>query len=246
MWQVLLQLSYSEGVGCVCRVFGNLVTIDISALPAKVNTTYIHVCGDNCSFVEYLDMVEFVPGELCNASCAANEVSWAASNLMLPVNVSACNSDCQRQHEAFMSRSQSANVAMLAPAQAPAPEAINSQQHRKLQEYVLVQLPYSDCHGDNGQLCAPQWEENTPACWENEAECKNCPVPAADHPEVNCWVGVYVDLSGTPDSRTCTNCADAVKMADAVNAANNNPGNSGSINWGQVITGALQVAIALG
>ncbi|KAL3156559.1 hypothetical protein ABBQ38_000849 [Trebouxia sp. C0009 RCD-2024] len=67
-------------------VFGNLLTIDISALPATVNTRYIDVCGGNCPYVEYLDMLQFVTEGLCNASCFANEVNWAASYLMQPVN----------------------------------------------------------------------------------------------------------------------------------------------------------------
>lgn len=238
---MILQPGDIEGIACVCSVFGNLLTIDISALPATVNTRYIDVCGGNCPYVEYLDMLQFVTEGLCNASCFANEVNWAASYLMQPVNVSACDLGCQQQHEAFMSQSQFASL----PASAPEASAISSQ-HRKLQQLVWYQAPYADCHSDSGELCAPQEEEAGPACWEDEPDCKNCPDPANQHPEIPCWYGVYVDDSGTPDSRFCSNCADYANMNAAANAASNSGGNSGKVNVGQVVTGVLQVLIALG
>lgn len=222
----------------MCSVFGNLFTIDASALPATVNDTYINVCGANCPYVEYLDMLQLLTAAFCNASCVANEVNWAASELLQPANASACNLDCQQRHDGFMSQSQLANSP---------PEAI-SMQHRKLQNVC-----YPGC--EEIQSCdlypcpmpTPEQLEEDETCYQNIAKCDDCPQPAAEHPEVGCWYGVYADDSGSPDSIFCTNCADDANMNAAANAASNPSGNSGSgPSVGQVVTVALQVLVALG
>ena len=83
-------------------------------------------------------------------------------------------------------------------------------------------------------------------CFERIAKCSDCPQPAAQHPEVGCWYGVYVDESGHPDSTFCTNCADDANMNAAANAASHPSGNDPLVNVGQIVTGALEVLIAVG
>ena len=49
-------------------------------------------------------MLQGIPASLCNASCMANEQSWAYATLSQPANTtSSCNVSCQAAHDSFIS-----------------------------------------------------------------------------------------------------------------------------------------------
>lgn len=92
----------------VRRALGNVPLFDLGALPPATADQPVYLCGTNCAREGYLHMVQGIPASLCNASCVANEQSWACTTLSRPVNTtSKCNMTCQADHDSFMARIQS-------------------------------------------------------------------------------------------------------------------------------------------